>query len=103
MLVPKFREYLTEQDVKRKNKPITVAIIKKSNPNVKKQKAGEVTKKELTVGLIEKACKKKGFNCVIINTKHAIITGKDEDKNTLTVYNYDGKDSEHTDRKSTRL
>src|SRR6056300_602319 len=96
MLVPKFREYLIEQDVERKNKPITVAIITKSNPNVKKQKAGETPKKELTVGLIEKACKKKGFECVIINTKHAIITGKDEDKNTLTIYNYDGKDSEHT-------
>jgi hypothetical protein len=40
--------------------------------------------------------KKKGFECVIINTKYAIITGKDEEKNTLTVYNYDGKDSEHT-------
>ena len=76
MLVPKFREYLTEQDVERKNKPITVAIITKSNPNVKKQKAGEAPKKELTVGLIEKACKKKGFECIIINTKHAIITGK---------------------------
>ena len=96
MLVPKFREFITEQDLSRKNKPITVAIITKSNPNVKKQKAGETPKKELTIGLIEKACKKKGFECVIINTKHAIITGKDEDKNTLTIYNYDGKDSEHT-------
>ena len=96
MLVPKFREYLTEQDVERKNKPITVAIITKSNPNVKKQKPGEPPKKELTVSLIEKACKKKGFECVIINTKHAIITAKDEDKNTLTIYNYDGRDSEHT-------
>jgi len=96
MLVPKFREYITEQDIERKNKPITVAIITKSNPNVKKQKPGEAPKKELTVGLIEKACKKKGFECVIINTKNAIITGKDEDKNTLTIYNYDGKDSEHT-------
>ena len=59
MLVPKFREYLTEQDVERKNKPITVAIITKSNPNVKKQKAGEAPKKELTVGLIEKLVRKK--------------------------------------------
>ena len=96
MEVPKFKDFITEQDVERKNKPITVAIITKSNPNVKKQKAGEAPKKELTVGLIEKACKKKGFECVIINTKNAIITGKDEDKNTLTIYNYDGKDSEHT-------
>src|SRR6056300_1737223 len=96
MQVPKFREYITEQDVERKDKPITVAVITKSNPNVKKQKAGETPKKELTVALIQKACKKKGFECIVINTKHAIITGKDEDKNTLTIYNYDGKDSEHT-------
>jgi len=96
MQVPKFREYITEQDVERKDKPITVAVITKSNPNVKKQKAGETPKKELTVALIQKACKKKGFECVVINTKHAIITGKDEEKNTLTVYNYDGKDNEHT-------
>ena len=96
MEVPKFKDFITEQDVERKNKPITVAIITKSNPNVKKQKAGETPKKELTVALIQKACKKKGFECVVINTKHAIITGKDEEKNTLTVYNYDGKDNEHT-------
>jgi len=96
MQVPKFREYITEQDVERKDKPITVAVITKSNPNVKKQKAGETPKKELTVALIQKACKKKGFECIVINTKHAIITGKDEEKNTLTVYNYDGKDNEHT-------
>jgi len=96
MQVPKFKDFITEQNIERKNKPITVAIITKSNPNVKKQKAGEAPKKELTVGLIQKACKKKAFECVVINTKHAIITGKDEDKNTLTIYNYDGKDSEHT-------
>ena len=96
MQVPKFKDFITEQDVERKNKPITVAIITKSNPNVKKQKAGETPKKELTISFVEKACEKKGFKCIVINTKHAIITGKDEDKNTLTVYNYDGKDSEHT-------
>ena len=32
----------------------------------------------------------------MIETRHAIITGKDEEKNTLTIYNYDGKDTEHT-------
>jgi len=96
MQVPKFREYLTEQDLSRKDKPITVAIITKSQPNVKKQKPGEPAKKEKTIALIQKACEKKGFECIIINTKHAIITGKDEEKNTLTVYNYDGKDSEYT-------
>jgi hypothetical protein len=45
MQVPKFREYLTEQDLDRKEKPITVAIITKSNPNVKKQKPGSPVKK----------------------------------------------------------
>ena len=96
MQVPKFRDFLTEQDIERKDNPITVAIITKSNPNIKKQKAGENPKKERTISFIQNACDKKGFKCVIINTKHAIITAKDEDKNTLTVYNYDGKDSEHT-------
>ena len=96
MQVPKFKDFLTEQDIERKDNPITVAIITKSNPNVKKQKAGEVPKKERTISFIQKACEKKGFKCIVINTKHAIITAKDEDKNTLTVYNYDGKDSEHT-------
>ena len=47
MQVPKFKDFITEQDVERKNKPITVAIITKSNPNVKKQKAGEAPKKNL--------------------------------------------------------
>ena len=96
MQVPKFRDFLIEQDIERKDNPITVAIITKSNPNIKKQKAGETPKKERTISFIEKACEKKGFKCIVINTKHAIITGKDEDKNTLTVYNYYGKDSEHT-------
>jgi ribosomal protein S6--L-glutamate ligase len=96
MQVPKFRDFLTEQDIERKDNPITVAVITKSNPNIKKQKAGETPKKERTISFIQNACEKKGFKCIIINTKHAIITGKDEDKNTLTVYNFDGKDSEHT-------
>jgi len=96
MQIPKFKEFFTEQDVERKDNPITVAIITKANPNVKKQKTGAPAKKEGTVRLIEKACEKKGFKCIVINTKNAIITGKDEEKNTLTVYNYDGRDSEHT-------
>jgi len=96
MQVPKFKEFIVEQDSDRKDKPITVAVITKSLPNVKKQKSGSTAKKELTVSLIQKACEKKGFKCIIINTKHAIITQKDEEKNTLTVYNFDGKDSEHT-------
>jgi len=61
MLVSKFREYIAEQNPGRKDKPITVAILTKSSPDVKKQKSGSSPKKELTVGLIEKACKKKRF------------------------------------------
>ena len=45
MLVPKFKEFISEQDLSRKDNPITVAIITKSNPNVKKQKPGEPPKK----------------------------------------------------------
>jgi len=96
MQIPKFKDFIIEQNTERKDNPITVAIITKSNPNIKKQKAGETPKKERTISFIENACEKRGFKCVIINTKHAIITGKDEEKNTLTVYNFDGKDSEHT-------
>jgi ribosomal protein S6--L-glutamate ligase len=96
MQVSKFKDFLTEQDSERKDNSITVAIITKSNPNVKKQKAGETPKKERTISFIQKACEKRGFECIVINTKHAIITGKDEEKNTLTVYNYDGKDGKHT-------
>ena len=92
----KFLEVLTEQDIERNDEPITVAVITKSNPDVKKQKTGEKGKVERTLAFIQKACEKKKFDCIIINTKHAIITGKDEEKNTLTVYNYDGNNSEHT-------
>ena len=52
--------------------------------------------KELTVKLIHDICEELKIKCVVIETRHAIITGKDEEKNTLTVYNYDGKDTEHT-------
>ena len=48
MQVPKFREYITEQDLERKDKPITVAIITKSSPNVKKQKPGAPAKKAVS-------------------------------------------------------
>ncbi len=95
MLVPKFREYITEQDQDRKSKPITIAIITKSFRAVK-QKTGSATKRELTISFIQKACEKRKFKCIVINTKHAILTQKDEEKNTLTVYNYDGNESEHT-------
>jgi imidazole glycerol phosphate synthase subunit HisF len=53
-------------------------------------------KENTTADLIQKACKKKGIKCVIVNINSTIITAKDEDKGTLTVYNYDGKQGEHT-------
>ena len=92
MQIPKFRDYLTEntkprKDKPRKDKPFTVAILTvndSDNPN-----------KDSTVELIEKACKKRKIKCVIVNTNTTIIAGKDEEKNTLTVYNYDGKNGEH--------
>ena len=87
MQVPKFKEFLTETDVSRRDKPMTVAIVTIVDSKIKEN---------TTADLISKACKKKGIKCIIVNTKSTIITQKDEDKNTLTVYNYDGKNAEHT-------
>ena len=89
MEVPKFKEFITEdRSIDRKDKSITVAIITIAD--------SKDPKENTTADLITKACKKKGIKCIIVNTKSTIITDKDEDKNTLTVYNYDGKNSEHT-------
>ena len=96
MQVKQFSDFLSEQTLDRENKPITIAVITKTNPNLKKRKVGGKESKELTVKLIDEACKELNLKCVVIETRHAIITGKDEEKNTLTVYNYDGKDNEHT-------
>lgn len=96
MQVKQFSDFLSEQTLDRENKPITIAVITKTNPNLKKRKVGGKESKELTVKLIDEACKALNLKCVVIETRHAIITGKDEEKNTLTVYNYDGKDNEHT-------
>tara|TARA_B100001094_G_scaffold146901_1_gene142256 strand:+ start:375 stop:1868 length:1494 start_codon:yes stop_codon:yes gene_type:complete len=96
MHIPKFKDFLSEQTLARNSKPITVAVITKTNPNIKKRKVGGKEDKELTVDYIAKSCEKLNVKCVIIETRHAIITGKDEEKNTLTVYNFDGEDSEHT-------
>ena len=87
MQIPKFRDYITEQNPGRKDKPITVAILTIND--------SDKPNKDSTVELIEKACKKQKTKCVIVNTNSTIITGKDEEKNTLTVYNYDGKNGEH--------
>jgi len=88
MQVPKFKDFLTETDIKRSDKPITVAIITVAD--------SKDPKENTTADLIQKACKKKGIKCIIVNTKSTIITQKDEEKNTITVYNYDGKNGEHT-------
>ena len=95
MQVPKFKDFITEK-VEREGKPITIAVVTKTNPNLKKRKVGGKEDKELTVELINDTCEELGIKCVVIETRHAIITGKDEEKNTLTIYNYDGKDTEHT-------
>jgi ribosomal protein L7Ae-like RNA K-turn-binding protein len=88
MQVPKFKEFITETDIKRRDKPMTIAIVTVADSNDPKENT--------TADLLTKICKKKGIKCIIVNTKSTIITAKDEDKSTLTVYNYDGKNSEHT-------
>ena len=88
MQVHKFKEVITETDIGRRDKPITVAMITVAD--------SKDPKENTTADLIQKACKKKGIECVIVNTKTTIITDKDEDKNTLTVYNYDGDGGKHT-------
>ena len=88
MQIPKFKEFFVEQDLERKEKPITVAIITIAD--------SDDPKENTTADLIQKACKKKGYKCIIVNTKTSIITDKDEDKNTLTVYNFDGEGAKHT-------
>ena len=88
MQIPKFKEFFVEQDLERKEKPITVAIVTIAD--------SDDPKENTTADLISKACKKKGIECIIVNTKTTIITDKDEDKNTLTVYNYDGNGAKHT-------
>ena len=88
MLVPKFKEFITETDISRKDKPFTIAIVTVAD--------SKDPKENTTAELITKACKKKGIKCIIVNTKSSIITSKDEDKGTLTVSNIDGKGAEHT-------
>ena len=88
MEVPKFKEFITETDIGRKDKPMTIAMVTVAD--------SKDPKENTTADLISKACKKKGIKCIIVNTKSTIITQKDEDKNTLTVYNYDGKNGKHT-------
>jgi ribosomal protein S6--L-glutamate ligase len=97
MQVPKFRDFINEARQQDETDPITVVIISKSSPKVKQQKSGnKKTKKEVTVSFIQQSCEKRKIPCYLINTKFSIITDKDEEKNTLTIYNYDGEDSKQT-------
>tara|TARA_B100000902_G_scaffold396036_1_gene456034 strand:- start:1264 stop:2745 length:1482 start_codon:yes stop_codon:yes gene_type:complete len=95
MQVSNFKDFITET-IKGSDKPIQIAVVTKNHPNIKKRKVGGKEKKELTVGLINDICEELKIKCIVIETRHAIITGKDEEKNTLTIYNYDGMDTEHT-------
>ena len=95
MQVSNFKDFITEK-VGKNHKPFQLAVVTKTHPDLKKRKVGGQEKKELTVGLIVDTCEELKIKCVVIETRHAIITGKDEEKNTLTIYNYDGKDTEHT-------
>ena len=57
MLVPKFREYITETDIGRKDKSITVAIVTVAD--------SQDPKENTTADLITKACKKKRLNVLL--------------------------------------
>jgi ribosomal protein S6--L-glutamate ligase len=97
MQVPKFRDFIKEARQQDETDPITVVVISKSSPKVRRQKTGnKKSKKEITVSFVQKSCAKRKIPCYIINTKFSIITDKDEEKNTLTIYNYDGEDGEQT-------
>ena len=68
MQIPKFKDFFVEQDLERKEKPITVAVITIAD--------SKDPKENTTAELIQKACKKKGYKCVIVNTNTTIITQK---------------------------
>ena len=96
MQVSKFKEFISEAKKPKENN-ITVVVITKASPKVRQQKTGiKKTKKEITVSFLQKSCEKRKIPFFVINTRHSIITDKDEEKNSLTIYNYDGDDNEHT-------
>ena len=66
MQIPKFKDFFVEQDIERKDKPITVAVITKSNPNVKKQKAGQILKKNVLFLSYKRRVKKKDLNVLLL-------------------------------------
>ena len=51
MQVPKFKEFITETDIGRRDKPITVAMVTVAD--------SKDPKENTTADLIQKACKKK--------------------------------------------
>ena len=96
MQVSKFKEFISEAKKPKENN-ISIVVITKASPKVRQQKTGiKKAKKEITVSFLQKSCEKRKIPFFVINTKHSIITDKDEEKNTLTIYNYDGDDNEHT-------
>ena len=69
MQVPKFKEFITETDIGRRKKPMTIAIVTVAD--------SKDPKENTTAELLTKICKKKGIKCIIVNTKSTIITAKD--------------------------
>ena len=69
MQVPKFKEFITETDIGRRDKPMTIAIVTIAD--------SKDPKENTTAELLTKICKKKGIKCIIVNTKSTIITAKD--------------------------
>ena len=57
MQVPKFKEFLTETDVSRRDKPMTVAIVTIAD--------SKDPKENTTADLISKACKKKVLSVLL--------------------------------------
>ena len=82
-----FREFISEEKVN--NDPFKVVIITKANPTVRRRRSGEKSKKELTVSLLRKSCKRKDIPCFIVNTKTAYVADKDIEKGTVTISNLD--------------
>ena len=70
----KFAQFITEE---KGDGDIEVAVLTK----VRSKKA------ELVSSLIEKACKKKGIPCTIVNTKEAWISKNDLETGQITVSN----------------
>lgn len=82
-----FREFISEE--KENKDPFKVVIITKANPTVRRRRSGEKSRRELTVSLLTKSCKKRNIPCFIVNTKTAFVADKDINKGTVTISNLD--------------